>query len=311
MTALDADPDAGSEAGEVLRERPAPARGEAPLLVMPRLLGVGLAPARKMVDLAGIAPAGRVRARYVESEAPRGTVVEQDPRPGARVVARSEVTLDVADRNVVRYLPGIYQKEDHTGRNFLRDLVWPFQHVLNGIEDEVDRVHEVFDPFAARGELLSWLASWVALVLDEAWPEEKKRSLVSKAVELYRHRGTPRGLSLFLEIFTGVRPTILENHWPHPGIQVGVTSDVGMDTVLMRPVSMAHCFTVLLPLREEEVGLETIRRIHAIIQSERPVHTNYYLQFAPPEEAGEEARGVQVGVRSRVGVDTWVTGEEP
>jgi hypothetical protein len=49
-------------------------------------------------------------------------------------------------------------------------------------------------------------------------------------------------------------------------------------------------------------------KIHRIIEREKPVHTDYYVIFAAPEEK-EVDTGITVGITSTVGVDTWVSGE--
>ncbi len=80
----------------------------------------------------------------------------------------------------------------------------------------------------APAAFLPWLASWVALVLDETWPVEKRREHISKAVELYRWCGTIRGIKTFVEIYTGMVPNIIEAF--RSGWQVGVRSTVGVGT---------------------------------------------------------------------------------
>jgi P2-related tail formation protein len=83
-----------------------------------------------------------------------------------------------------------------------------------------------------------------ALVLDETWPVEKRRRLIREALELYRWRGTIRGLRSFVEIYTGLTPEIVESFnacW-----QVGVRSTVGEDTKVYEPDEEPHCFSVLV-----------------------------------------------------------------
>jgi hypothetical protein len=57
--------------------------------------------------------------------------------------------------------------------------------------------------------------------------------------------------------------------------------------------------------------VDTIRRIHRIIEQEKPVHTDYYLTFADKEDDGADlGTGITIGVTSTIGVDTWIKGEE-
>ena len=273
------------------------------IVAVPNLIGVPLRRGRKLLDHAGFG-IGEVVLR--DSEDSHGLIVEQQPPPGETADTSSPVRLGVAARSWLEFLPGIYQAENGVGRGFLEGFLWSFQQVFTDIEDRLDDLARYFDPYDTPAEFLPWLASWLALTLDQEWPEEKKRILVRHAVELYKLRGTVRGLKLFLEIFTDVEPEIYENQWPFDGFRVGLTATTGVDTVLIHPVERAHCFTVSLPLSLAETSIDLIRKIHAIIRAERPAHTNYYLLFAPAKTV-EEQGFMQVGVRMTLGVDTWVS----
>lgn len=279
---------------------------------MPTLEGYPLRKARKILALSGIDPA-RLRMRVHEHVHERGAVVRQRPRAGAKVDLEDpnqKIELTVADRSVVNYLPQIYQRTDLTGRNFVRDLLWIVQHLQFETDEKLENLEQYFDPHECPREFLDYLASWVALTLEAGWSETKKRSLIKKAVELYHLRGTPRGLRVYLRIFTGVDPVIIENAWPFEGFVVGVSSTVGVDTVLTHQVNRAHTFVVHVPLPIDDVDLDTIRRIHRIIEQEKPVHTDYYLTFAEPEDDGGDAdTGITIGVTSTIGVDTWIKGD--
>jgi phage tail-like protein len=279
---------------------------------MPTLEGYPLRKARKILALSGIDPA-RLRMRVHEHVHERGSVVKQRPRPGARVDLEDpgqKIELTVADRSAVNFLPQIYQRSDLTGRSFVRDFLWIVQHLQFETDEKLENLDQYFDPHECPKEFLDYLASWVALTLEAGWPETKKRSLIKKAVELYHLRGTPRGLRVYLRIFTGVDPVIIENAWPFEGFVVGVSSTVGVDTVLTHQVDRAHTFVVHIPLPIDDVDIDTIRRIHRIIEQEKPVHTDYYLTFAEPEDDGDDAdTGITIGVTSTIGVDTWIKGD--
>jgi phage tail-like protein len=278
---------------------------------VPQLEGYSLAKARKILRLVGLEES-RLRVKYVESEAERGEVVTQRPRPGQKIDLDDEdqkIELRVADASIVRYLPSIFNRSDLTGRNFARDLLWIFQHEFNATDEMLEGLERFFDPLECPQEFLSYIASWVALTLEDDWPEMKKRNLIKKAVELYHLRGTPRGLRVFLRIFTGVDPKIHENVWPFDGVTIGISSEVGVDTVLMHHVDRSHAFVVEIPLPIADVDAQTILKIHRIIEREKPAHTDYYVIFAAPEEKDVET-GFTVGVSSTIGVDTWVGGEE-
>ncbi len=278
---------------------------------VPQLEGYPLAKARKILRLLSI-DESRLDVKYAESEVDRGQVIGQRPRPGEKIDLDDEearIKLRVSDSSILRYLPNLYNRSDLTGRSFVRDLLWVFQHEFNATDEKLEGLERFFDPLECPKEFLDYIASWVALTLEDDWPEQKKRNLIKKAVELYHLRGTPRGLRVFLRIFTGVDPKIHENVWPFDGITVGVKSDVGIDTVLMHNVERSHAFVVEIPLPIEDVDAATIMKIHRIIEREKPVHTDYYVVFAAPEEK-EVDTGITVGITSTVGVDTWVSGAD-
>ena len=90
----------------------------------------------------------------------------------------------------LNYLPGIYRESHFLGRFLLI-----FESILGPIERTVDNLPYYFDPELTPPECVAWLGSWLGLVLDERWPEERRRGLIGSAVELYQWRGTRRGLS--------------------------------------------------------------------------------------------------------------------
>ena len=236
-------------------------------VTVPNLIGVPLRRGRKLLDHAGFS-IGEVVLR--DSEDSHGTIVEQQPPPGEAADTTRPVRVGVAARSWLEFLPGIYQTENGAGRSFLQGFLWSFQQVFTEIEDRLDDLARYFHPYDSPAEFLPWLASWLALTLDQEWPEQKKRILVRHAVQLYKLRGTVRGLKLFLEIFTGVEPEIYENQWPFDGFQVGLTATTGVDTVLIHPVERAHCFTVSLPMSLAATSIDLIRKILRQMREDGP-----------------------------------------
>jgi phage tail-like protein len=188
------------------------------------------------------------------------------------------------------------------GRNLVRDICFIFEHMFGSVDEVLDRGHSYYDPLECPPEFLPWLASWTAMVLDVGWPIEKKRALLKRSVDLYRIRGTTRGLALFLKLFIGHEPIIEENKWPFRGFRVGVDARVGIDTVVLPPVNLAHCFTVTVPIKFTEVTPEMVVRVHEIIQMEKPAHVQYYLRFAADEGDAQLREFFAIGLRSGIGI---------
>ncbi len=156
------------------------------------------------------------------------------------------------------YLPPCYQDEPFFGQ-FLNI----FEAILGPIEQMIDQLDCYTDPWLAPEGLLPWLATWLGLGLDERWPLEQRRALIDAGAELYRWRGTRRGLRQFLQIYTGVTPRIIEWHQPEGAAE------------RLPP----HSFLVLI----ETPAPNTLDRaqIEAIIQAEKPAHTAYRLVVRP------------------------------
>ena len=191
------------------------------LVRMPDVVGLPLRKARLLVQNAGLVVDA---ITFQESYETRDNVLAQKPMRGQMVYAGDKVTLTVSRESYVKWLPSIYQRADLNGRNFYRDFLWIIQHLFGSIEEILDVIHQYFDPYEAPEKFLPWLGSWSAMVLEEDWPIEKKRRLIRKAIELYRIRGTVKGLKLFISLFTGHEPDIKENQWPFRGWRIGETS---------------------------------------------------------------------------------------
>ena len=281
------------------------------VLGVPNVLGRSLTKARILLEDAGFK---KVVTLYRESYEDRDTVLEQRPAKGQNVYEDTEITIWVARRGYLENLPAIYRRSDAVGRNLVREMCFLFEHMFDSVEINLTDGWRFYDPHVAPVDFLNWLSGWTAFSLDLDWPEPQKRALIRRAVDLYRIRGTKRGLSLFLRLFTGHEPDISENSWPFKGFRVegeGAESGarVGLDSVIMPPVDLAHCFIVTMPIKYETVTSEMIIRIHQIIQMEKPAHTHYYLRFAEEKGDVELREFFAIGLRSGIGIGAEVVPE--
>lgn len=280
---------------------------------VPDVTGRNLVKATLLLEDAGLP---RVVTLYRESYEDRDTVLEQRPARGQMVYEDTEVTIWIARRGYLENLPAIYRRSDGVGRNLVRELCFVFEHMFDSVEKNLNDGWRFYDPHASPVDFLDWLSQWTAFTLDLDWPEAQKRALVKRAVDLYRIRGTKRGLALFLMLFTGHEPDIAENTWPFKGFRIEADgaeqgARVALDSVILPPVELAHCFVVTMPIRFEDVTAEAVIRIHQIIQMEKPAHTQYYLRFAEEKGDVELREFFSIGLRSGIGIGAEVVeGEE-
>ncbi|GMV40697.1 MAG: hypothetical protein AMXMBFR64_24130 [Myxococcales bacterium] len=278
---------------------PTPSRLPSRKRVLPDLVGLHVDDAQIVLRSAGFPP-GQVH--FTESYGAEDSVVSQDPPRGHMVDSSAVVKLHVIKQSLVRHLPSVYQMSG-TGvdSDFLRRYLWIFHHLHDSLQGNIDSMDRLFRPLETREDFLPWLASWLALTLDPDWPVDRKRRLIRRAAELYNIRGTARALRIFLEIFTGLAPEVEENRWPHRGFQVGVSSVVGVDAVILPPMNRSHCFIVRLPFAADEITEDALMKIHQIIQNEKPAHTIYWLDFAEKRRESGVLGIMQIGVGSAIG----------
>jgi phage tail-like protein len=206
-------------------------------------------------------------------------------------------------------MPAVFQEDRKAGApNFLGRFLLGFEEVLlgsgtvgkRGLEETIARLYTYFEPGATLGpdeqapkEFLRWLAGWVALTLREDWEEQRQRDLIARAASLYRHRGTKRGVEEFLSIYTLMPVSIDESNAP---FQIGVHSTIGADTLL--DGGPPFFFRVHANMADPAKIEENFEAARAVVELQKPAHTDYALTIETPE--------LQIGVHSTVGVDTLI-----
>ena len=275
--------------------------------IAPPLLGLPLGQARRVARRRAQA---RVEFKLVDSEEKALTVVRQYPEAGDALPQSRLIKVEIATRPWIDFLPGIYQDADEENADFLRRFLLISAHLTSGVEENLEFVHELFDPRITNQNWLPWLASWLAMPLLEGWDEEKRREIVQRTPELYRKRGTAEGLKLALRLFADIKAEIHEGEWPYPGLVIGRSSTIGKDTVLSPPVFASQCFTVELPDRKDEISRERLRTVQALVETEKPAHAHYALVFERTEPVFEKVPFLHLGKTGRIGVDARIGGLE-
>jgi phage tail-like protein len=162
------------------------------------------------------------------------------------------------------------------------------------------------DRQCAPAAFLEWLAGWVALSLQDDWSEEQKRRMIAHAAHLYRRRGTPENMRRLLEIYTGNRSVTVKEFAELPNyfqvelslgivpIQTEPVPDAGSGGQPQQPTESIPPIPVLRQIvaRQQQVA-------RVIVEQEKPAHTVYQLRFS-------DIPTMQIGLRSTIGVDTWL-----
>jgi phage tail-like protein len=97
------------------------------------------------------------------------------------------------------FLPDIYREVDFMGR-FLKI----FEETLEPVVQQHDLLWGYLDPLTAPPTMLPFLAHWVGWQISPALTLDRQRWLIKQAFQLYRWRGTKRGLRFYLHLFTGL-----------------------------------------------------------------------------------------------------------
>ncbi len=219
-------------------------------------------------------------------------IVYTDVNDRSEGAVSAMLVLRHPDSVLERQLPAIYAEEmdrlqEASGEPyeppFFRRYLRGFDDALEPMKETLDNLHRFFGAYETPPDFLPWLATWVDLVLDQNWPEMKRRRLIREAVELYRWRGTRRGLMRYLEIYAGVKPEI--NDRPFRGMRLGPDTVLGtgledpekahQNTVLGDVPDHTFVVTIAVP-DPSAISEQTVRDI---IDAQKPAHTAYVVRI--------------------------------
>jgi P2-related tail formation protein len=199
-----------------------------------------------------------------------------------------------AASGLLQYLPAIYQEDPFVGQFLLafekillgRDDLPPVPAPApgeepdpafrqRGLEQIIDGLSSLYDPLTTPDEFLPWLSKWTALSLRADMTLAQQRKFVAQIIGLYARRGTQGNLVRLLELFLTARPSVeVRDDDPPYYFRVQIT----------------------LPRKEADFILRQREIAQALVELEKPAHTDYTLTVNTPT--------LQVGKFSTVGVDT-------
>lgn len=243
------------------------------------LVGLDLYKADRLIRERG----GRVAAYYYrESEKRRFTVLEILPgrEPQSYI-------LTLAGKNPMAYLPSIYQENP-----FLEQFLWIFQHLQYEQIQILDVLHEYHTPQLAPKEFLYWMADWFGMSNRNDYDEQTVRALLQKGLDLFKWRGTAKGLRMYLRITMQIEPEILENSFPQNDFVILGEKSVN-EVIRNRSEGNIPFFIVHFPVPADRFNRTEKNRIATIVEQEKPAHAMFYISFERPEL--QKQKGILIG----------------
>jgi phage tail-like protein len=193
------------------------------------------------------------------------------------VTASSRGTIDglASPHPLATALPALYLEQEIDRRS--GDLVpsmaerftTAFDELLAPVFSCLDNFHAYLDPELAPPDFLVWLAGWIGVDLDETWPSARQRDHVLRAVELYRRRGTARGLVDAVSVYTGGEAEVVDSG--------GIAWSTSPET----PLPGTDDARATVRLRVDDPDALDPARVEAILAAAKPAHVVAELEVQP------------------------------
>lgn len=194
-------------------------------------------------------------------------------------------------------LPSIYQEEDAFTVRFTE----AFDDSLAPIFSTLDNLPAYFDPRYAPEDFLAWLASWVAIELDETWDLERRRAAVLGGADLLRRRGTAIGLTTELELATGGQVEVLESGGSAWSLDAG------------SPMVGAARPALLVRIQVDKPDGVDADRVARIVEAAKPAHVPHRIEIvgSGPPKAGRSKKGTAAAAPTEEQDEGAATDAEP
>lgn len=183
----------------------------------------------------------------------------------------------------LNYLPAIYREVDFVGR-FLAIFEQGFEPAVNIL----DTLWAYLDPLTASQAMLPFLAHWVGWPLLPQVSWERQRYLIRHAMDIYRWRGTRRGLRFFLHLATGLP---LDEELPEPVKHIGISESFSQGFVLGAAqldqdaiLGGGRPFHFTVHLRPDYIQQIDEGLVRRVIEQEKPAFCTYDLAIKVPED---------------------------
>ncbi|NET57841.1 MAG: phage tail protein [Symploca sp. SIO2E6] len=191
-----------------------------------------------------------------------------EPRPFNLYVRPRSLYLD--------FLPEIYREVDFIGR-----LLKIFEQAFEPDVEALNVLWAYLDPLLTPQAILPFLAHWVGWPLTKALTPNRQRYLIRQAMELYRWRGTKRGLRLYLHLFTDLP---LDEHLPEKEKHICIEEVFGKGFVMGEAnlgqgsiIGGGQPYHFMVTLRPDQNIPIDETLVRQIITQEKPAFCTYEL----------------------------------
>ncbi|MEL6814409.1 MAG: phage tail protein, partial [Cyanobacteria bacterium J06598_3] len=213
--------------------------------------------------------------------------------PAGTLVGHKNIDLKIQPGGgYLDFLPEIYRSD------FMERFMTIFEQAFDPTVQTTDTLWAYLDPLTAPKSLIAFLAQWVDWPLNPNWTLSRQRRLIKHAVELYRWRGTRKGLQLMLHLHTQLPWEKEESADVPQAIEIKESFDTGfvLGTAKLsenprlgggRP----YFFTVTLrPRTIEQANSLDEALVRKVIEQEKPAFCNYHLDIERPREAAPTSK---------------------
>lgn len=176
------------------------------------------------------------------------------------------------------FLPDVYREVDFIGRmlKIVEECFEPDVQIS-------DSLWAYLDPMLASEPMLPFLSHWVGWELTPLIDIKRQRYLIKQAMQIYRWRGTRRGLRFYIHLFTDLP---LDEHLPELEKHISIFEITGRGFMLGEAelgmnasTGGGRAFHFIVRIRNDLQNSLDLFLIHQIIEQEKPAFCTYDLEI--------------------------------
>lgn len=201
-------------------------------------------------------------------------IIEFLPEEGKKIEI-SEIKLYFPKETWLEFLPEYYQ-HDSKSAAFLESFLGIFQSLYEDLNEDIKHSFVHFQPDVCNQEYLTELAKWIHMEKAYIWKEDKLRYILSNSMKFYEYRGTIRSLLEMVQLFTGERAYIVEQHKL-------LEDRAGKRKALMDSLYGTNPYSFSLIVKEEHISSEKeLKTLADIVDDTIPAQMECNIVVARP-----------------------------